>query len=97
MSAIEKISKKSKGGARPGAGRKPGAPNKRTAELMKAAEESGITPLQFMLDVMRDDANDPKDRLAAANMAAPYVHAKLSSIEVNANVTTHEASLDELA
>jgi hypothetical protein len=64
---------------------------------MKAAEESGITPLQFMLDVMRDDANDPKDRLAAANMAAPYVHAKLSSIEVNANVTTHEASLDELA
>ncbi len=64
---------------------------------MKAAEESGITPLQFMLDVMRDEANDPKDRLSAANMAAPYVHAKLSSVEVNANVTTHEASLDELA
>lgn len=97
MSAVEKISKKSKGGARPGAGRKPGAPNKRTAELMKAAEESGITPLEFMLSTMRDEANDFKDRLTAASMAAPYVHAKLSSVELNAKVTTHEASLDDLA
>ena len=97
MSAVEKQSTKIKGGARPGAGRKPGTPNKRTAETVKAVEESGLTPLEYMLSVMRDEANEPRDRLSAAEKAAPYVHAKLSSIEMNAKVTTHEASLDDLA
>lgn len=49
-----------------------------------------------MLSVMRDPANESDVRLDAAKAAAPYVHSKLASIELNANVTTHEASLDEL-
>jgi hypothetical protein len=93
---VEKISNKTKGGARQGAGRKKGSPNKRTAEQAKAVEESGLTPLEYMLQVMRD-SSDPKERLNAAVSAAPYVHAKLSSVEMNAKVTTHEASLDDLA
>lgn len=97
MSAVEKQSTKIKGGARPGAGRKRGTPNRKTAETVKAVEQSGLTPLEYMLSVMRDVANEPRDRLSAAEKAAPYVHAKLSSIELNANVTTHEASLDDLA
>jgi len=83
---IEKKSKNStgiKGGARPGAGRKPGIASKKNAALQKAVEESGITPLQYMLDVMRSGDETPRDRLAAAQAAAPYVHAKLSSVEVS--------------
>lgn len=97
MATVEKLSTKIKGGARPGAGRKKGLPNKRTAETIKAVEESGLTPLEYMLSVMRNVDNDPRERLSAAEKAAPYVHAKLSSVEMNAKVTTHEASLDDLA
>ncbi len=93
----EKISKGIKGGFRPGAGRKKGAPNKKTAELQKAVAESGITPLEYMLQVMRAPDTEPKERLAAAVAAAPYVHAKLSSVEINGNITNHEATLDDLA
>lgn len=97
--AIEKKSIAIKGGVRPGAGRKPGAPNKKTAELQKAVAESGVTPLDYMLSVLRDVNNDPKERLAAANMAAPYVHAKLASVEVSGKgggpVMFAVSSLDE--
>lgn len=93
---IEKISKNIKGGVRAGAGRKKGSPNKKTAETQEAVAASGVTPLEYMLSIMRDDGQDEQRRLAAANMAAPYVHAKLSSIEMNANVTNHEGALDEL-
>lgn len=81
--SIEKQSKGIKGGARPGAGRKKGEPNKRTAEIQQAVEQSGLTPLEYMLTVMRDIGQDEQRRLAAANMAAPYVHAKLSSVELS--------------
>lgn len=83
-------------GAPKSGGRKPGTPNKRTAETQKMIEESGLTPLEFMLSIMRNEENEPAQRLAAANMAAPYVHARLSSVEMNANVTNHEAALDDL-
>lgn len=63
-------------------GRAKGTPNKKTAEVQKAVEESGLTPLQYMLQVMRDVGQDEQRRLAAAQAAAPYVHAKLSSIEM---------------
>ena len=94
--AIEKQSKGIKGGKRPGAGRKAGTPNKRTAEIQQAVEESGLTPLEYMLSVMRDVGQDELRRLQAARDAAPYVHAKLSSVEMHATVTNHEAALDEL-
>lgn len=81
-SSVEKKSKNIKGGARPGAGRKKGSPNKKTAELQKAVEESGVTPLEYMLQVMRDPLNELKERLSAAVAAAPYVHAKLASVEL---------------
>jgi hypothetical protein len=93
----EKQSKGIKGGKRPGAGRKPGVPNKRTAALQAEVEASGVTPLQFMLARMRDEAADPRDRLNAAISAAPYVHARLSSVDLKATVATHEASLEDLA
>lgn len=70
-----------KGGKREGAGRKPGVPNKRTAETAAAVEASGLTPLDYLLGVLRDEDNDPALRMDAAKAAAPYVHAKLASVE----------------
>jgi hypothetical protein len=77
------------GGARPGAGRKPGAINKATAKAREAAEAGGMMPLDFMLSVMRDDTAERSERLDMAKAAAPYLHAKLTSIEatVDADVT----------
>lgn len=72
---------KPKGAPKTG-GRTPGTPNRKTAETQKAVEESGMTPLDYMLSVMRDPGEDSPRRLAAAAAAAPYVHAKLSSVEL---------------
>jgi hypothetical protein len=85
-----------RGGYRPGAGRKPGSKNKKSAELIAEIEATGETPLEFMLRVMRDKAKPWADRMEMAKAAAPYVHAKLSSVEMNAHVTNHESALDEL-
>ena len=68
-------------GSRPGerrGGRQRGTPNKKTA-LMKAAFDAadvGLTPLDFMLGIMKDTTVLPQLRLKAAEAAAPYVHAK---------------------
>jgi hypothetical protein len=71
------------GGKRSGAGRKPGVPNKRTAEKLAEIEASGETPLDYMLRVMRDAAQDHDRRDDMAKSAAPYVHAKLASVDAN--------------
>ena len=47
----------------------------------KAAAEGGIMPLEFMLNVLRDDTQEAAVRMDAAKAAAPYVHAKLASVE----------------
>lgn len=86
-----------KGGARPGAGRKPNIPNKRTAETAAAVEASGLTPLDYLLSVMRDDLLDRDARVDAAKAAAPYVHAKLAAVEFSGGLSfSHEDALAEL-
>lgn len=37
---------------------------------------SALTPLDFLLQVMRDKSQDDRMRMQAAQLAAPYVHAK---------------------
>lgn len=80
---IEKKSKNIKGGARPGAGRKKGSPNIKTAKKVAAIEASGLTPLDYMLSVLRDTEQEPSARMDAAKNAAPYVHARLAAVEVS--------------
>ena len=75
------------GGKREGAGRKAGVPNKRTRETIAKAEKAGVTPLDYMLKMLRDETAEKEDRMWAAEKAAPYVHAKLASIE-------HSGTLD---
>ena len=61
-------------------GRKKGTPNKATASKAAEIAASGMTPLEYLLDVMRTD-EDALRRLDAAKAAAPYVHPKLAAIE----------------
>lgn len=77
-------------------GRPRGSRNKKTVELVAAVESQGVTPLQFLLNQMHDKKLLLSIRIDAAKAAAPYVHAKLQNIEMNANVTNHEATLDDL-
>lgn len=72
-----------RGGVRNGAGRKPGSPNKATAQRRAEIEASGITPLDYMLAILRNEELDTSARFEAAKAAAPYVHARLSSIEAS--------------
>lgn len=73
-------------------GRKKGVPNRASTQRAVAIAESGLTPLEFMLRIMRDDMT-PEDaspevikafaelRFEAAKAAAPYVHPRLAAVE----------------
>lgn len=86
-----------RGGKRPGAGRKKGIPNKRTAAKMEAIEKAGVTPLDYMLGVMRDplpEDVEPQVKIAAmglrfeaAKAAAPYVHPRRGVVDGDAGDT----------
>jgi hypothetical protein len=85
------------GGKRPGAGRKPGIPNRATIARQAEVAASGQTPLDYMLGVMRDKKadKDRRDRMAAA--VAPYVHPKLSAVDHSGSLTlTLEDMLDAI-
>jgi hypothetical protein len=71
-----------RGGARKGAGRKPGSATKRTREIANGAASEGQTPLEYMLAVMRDPEADRERRDDMAKAAAPYIHPKLASTEL---------------
>ena len=70
-----------RGGAREGAGRKVGSATKKTREIAEKAVAEGITPLEFMLNRMRDDGAPMEDRMDMAKAAAPYIHAKLAAVQ----------------
>jgi len=71
-----------RGGFRPGAGRPAGAQNKRTIEQAEAIIASGMTPLEYLTSVYQDPNADEAKRIDAAKAAAPYIHAKLNSVEL---------------
>lgn len=96
MSENNQTKSNGRGGKREGSGRPVGSATKRTREIADKAAEEGITPLEYMLQIMRNETEDPRTRLNAAVSAAPYVHAKLSSVEMHATVSNHEDALDEL-
>ena len=69
-----------KGGYRPGAGRPKGSRNKTRietpADIQASATAENMTPLEYMLKVMRDPREDAgrRDRMAIA--ACPFCHAR---------------------
>ena len=60
-------------------GRKKGSRNKTTRAAVIAA--SGLTPLEYMLGVLRDPEIDAHRRDDMAKAAAPYCHARLAQAE----------------
>lgn len=76
--------KSKRGGARPGAGRKKGSGTAKAlkAEAREKAALEGILPVEYMLKVMRDARVPRPRRDAMAIAAAPYLHSKLSSVEL---------------
>jgi hypothetical protein len=57
------------------------------AAARKAALESGISPLDYMLSIMRHPDSTAAQKMEAAKGAAPYVHARLAHIETKAEAT----------
>ena len=79
--------KSGRGGARKGAGRKPGSATRKTRAIANQAAEEGVTPLDVMLQAMRKMHSDG-DLIGAANIAkyaAPYCHARLAAIDHTTN------------
>jgi hypothetical protein len=76
-------------------GRQRGARNRATEEARAAAAATGVTPLDYMLLVMRDPKAEPKRRDAVAMAAAPYLHPKLSSIDAKLNAPEKDEGTEE--
>jgi len=80
-----------RGGKRAGAGRKPGSANARTREIADKAAAEGVTPLEYLLLLMRKPYPENADhntlaqydamKLDAAKAAAPYMHPRLANID----------------
>lgn len=84
------------GGARPGAGRKKGGHNRLTQEAVTKSKD-GLSPLDFLLNVMRDVAVDEAKRIDAAKAAAPYCHAKLQPVDGDGDTTQKQTISGALA
>lgn len=63
-----------RGGARSGGGRPKGSKNKRSIAARAEASTEGLLPVQYMLEVLRDEKASHADRQWAAHAAAPYIH-----------------------
>jgi hypothetical protein len=64
----------------------------------RQAAATGITPLAFLLQVMRDKTLDKAIRLDAAKAAAPYCHPRLSATHStkDSNEKSHEDWVKEI-
>ncbi len=49
--------------------------------VAQAAKEAGLSPLQYMLEIMRDPDTLPQRRDDMAKACAPYVHPKLAAVD----------------
>lgn len=62
-------------------GRAKGTPNKASAEREAEIAASGLTPLDYMLGILRDENAAVERRDDMAKAAAPYVHPRLAAVE----------------
>jgi hypothetical protein len=65
----------------PSGGRQKGSRNYIGAGKAAEVARTGITPLDYLLKVMRNPREEKFIRLDAAKAAAPYVHPKLAAID----------------
>lgn len=72
-----------RGGRREGSGRPTGSVTVRNKEIVERASAEGITPLEVMLQAMRQrwGSGDVDGAVQVAEKAAPYIHARLSAVD----------------
>lgn len=83
------------GGARPGAGRPKGSVSRRSVEAVARAMADGISPVEYMLGIMRDPDADAKERAWAAEKSAPYVHPRPAPMERTVQIKLPDTSTPE--
>jgi hypothetical protein len=93
-----------RGGKRPGAGRPKGSVSKRTLSKVKLPEATQHRvpavvaeelPLDVLLAAMRDKNLPIEIRLAAAKVAAPYFHGRISTGPQRTSYEMTESELEE--
>ncbi len=74
-----------RGGKRKGAGRKPGATNKKTRAIAEKASAEGVTPLEVMIAGMREayEKGGAAAAFAFAKECAPYMHPRLQAVSAH--------------
>lgn len=81
-----------RGGKRPNAGRKKGSKGRLRKALtrLRTVEEiigGGLSPLDYLVQILTDEDADPSLRVEAARAAAPYCHKRQpQAVEVTGNV-----------
>ena len=70
-------------GKKTGGGSRKGKPNKATLDREREIAATGLTPLDYMLTMLRNFDASAEDRKWAAQSAAPYVHPRLSQVDAN--------------
>ena len=95
-----------RGGARVGAGRKKGGMSeakiigkKVSSRVAAKLDATNSTPLEIMARVMSGDLSVTEMQFEAAKAAAPYIHPKLSAVQMNATVrrSVEDMTDEELA
>jgi hypothetical protein len=69
-------------GSQPGerrGGRQKGTPNKASAQRQVEIAATGQTPLDFLIERMRDQEVEMSERISCAKAAAPYVHPRTNT------------------
>jgi hypothetical protein len=85
--------------AAPSAAPSPPAMDDCPAAADPSAEAAGgaLSPLDYMLQVLRDPEASPAERKWAAEKAAPYLHPRLQTVEHGGAVSLrHEDALEDL-
>lgn len=84
--------------AAPGAAPSPPADGCPTAaDPSPETTRGALSPLDYMLQVLRDPEASPAERKWAAEKAAPYLHPRLQTVEHGGAVALrHEDALEEL-
>ena len=62
-----------------------------------AVTDVAMSPLDYLLSILRDEEQPQSARVEAAKAAAPYLHPRLAQVAHGGAVhLTHEQALDEL-
>jgi hypothetical protein len=68
-----------------------------TSAARKKATAGDLSPVDYMLAILRDETQSRGDRMDAAKAAAPYLHARLSGVKHSGELAMrHEDALNEL-